>query len=137
VKVFAAEPLDLGLPQVRTLVVVEKTSARKGTDDPPAATCCLYLSSHHPRDAEYFARLVRGHWAGCEIRNHWVRDALFEEDGTRSRNLNLNSNLALLRGALIAVKARLCPDLPWPALHQICSMKPATAYNLVFRNRFK
>ena len=129
--------MDLGLPQVRTLVVVEKTSLRKGSSAPPATTRLHYVSSHHPRSADYFARLVRGHWAGCEIRNHWVRDALFEEDRTRSKNLNLNANLALLRGALIAVKARLCPDLPWPALHQICSMKPATAYNLVCRHRFK
>lgn len=119
------------------MVVVEKISARKGSGDPPAVTRSFYLSSHHPRQASFFARLIRGHWGGCEIRNHWVRDALFEEDRTRSKNINLNANLAILRASLIALKARLCPQLPWPALHQLCSMRPATPFNLVCRNRYK
>jgi hypothetical protein len=29
--------------------------------------------------------LVHGHWGGCEIRNHWVRDAQFEEDDILSK----------------------------------------------------
>jgi len=53
---------------------------------------------------------IRSHWGGCEIRNHWVRDAIFEEDSTRSKNVNLNGNLAILRGALVALKALLVPD---------------------------
>jgi predicted transposase YbfD/YdcC len=65
---------------------------------------------------------------GGEIRNHWVRDAIFEEDRPRWRNLNLNANLALLRGTLIALKARLCPDLSRPALRELCAADPATAY---------
>ncbi len=32
---------------------------------------------------------------------------------------------------------RLCQDLLWPILHQLCSMKPPAAYNLVWRNLFK
>jgi hypothetical protein len=40
-----------------------------------------------------------------EIRNHWRRDALMGEDGSRSRQPNLLANLALLRNGLLAVLA--------------------------------
>ncbi|MFA7234671.1 MAG: hypothetical protein WC076_11225, partial [Terrimicrobiaceae bacterium] len=82
-----------------------------------------YLSCHHPRRAEFFAGLIRGHWGGCEIRDHWVRDAIFEEDSTRSKNVTLNGNLAILRGALIALKSRLVPDKSWPFIRELSSMK--------------
>jgi len=66
-----------------------------------------------------------------------VRDAIFEEDRTRSKNLNLNTNLALLRSTLIALKARLCPHLPWPALRELCAINPSAACRLVSQNRFE
>lgn len=96
-----------------------------------------YLSSLPPRCAEYFAKLVRGHWAGCETRNHWTRDALFEEDATRSRNLNLNGNLAVLRCALIALKARLAPRLPWPEIFELSGMRTSVPFNMICKNTFK
>lgn len=96
-----------------------------------------YLSSHHPRRAEFFAELIRGHWGGCEIRNHWVRDAIFEEDSTRSKNVNLNGNLAILRGALIALKSRLVPDRSWPFIRELSSMKISLPYNMICKNLFK
>jgi hypothetical protein len=40
-----------------------------------------------------------------EIRNHWRRDALMGEDGSRSRQPNLPANMALLRNVLLAVLA--------------------------------
>ena len=122
--------MEIGLLHLRTLVVVEKTSALKSAKPSIGAaplgtpteiarekaceTVSYYLSSHHPRRAEFFAGFRRGHWGGCEIRNHWVRDAIFEEDSTRSKNLNLNGNLAVLRAALIALKYRLSPANPGP-----------------------
>ena len=39
-----------------------------------------------------------------------MNDAPFEEDRTRSRNLRLNGNLAVLRCVLIALKTRLPPE---------------------------
>jgi len=48
---------------------------------------------------------IRGHWSGVGNRNHWRRDALMGEDGSRSRNANLLANLALLRNVLLHVKA--------------------------------
>ena len=151
------DPLGIGLPHVRTVVVVEKTSLAKAgkpkkveptadtlpgtltTDDASATedTVSFYLSSHSPRRAETFAELIRGHWGGCEIRNHWVRDAIFEEDSTRSKNVNLNGNLAVLRAALITLKARLAPGKSWPFIRELSSMKISLPYNLISKNQFK
>ncbi len=122
---------------MRTLAVAEKNSASKSAPEEPGESTSYYLSSHPPRRAEFFAGLIRGHWGGCEIRNHWVRDALFEEDSTRSKNINLNGNLALLRGALIALKAALASGKTWPFIRELSSMKVSLPYNLVCKNLFK
>lgn len=129
--------MEVGLPQVRSLVVVDKRSTTKLASGEPTQTASYYLSSHYPRRAEFFADLIRGHWGGCEIRNHWVRDALFEEDSTRSKNLNLNGNLAVLRGSLIALKAALAPDKTWPLIRELSSMKISLPYNMICKNLFK
>jgi predicted transposase YbfD/YdcC len=138
------EPMGCGLPQVRSLVTVHKRCEAKGRGKREAAgtgeaedTVFHYVSSLPPGRAERFAGLVRGHWGGSEIRNHWVRDALFEEDGTRSKNLNLNGNLAVLRCALIALKARLAPEASWPELFERSSAQAWTPINLVHKNIFK
>lgn len=144
---------------MRTLVVIEKTSTSTSPQKVPASgqsegeegsgsiskegnqkaalTLSYYLSSHLPQKAETFEAWVRGHWGGCEIRNHWVRDALWREDDTRSKNKNLNGNLAVLRSALIALKSRVNPESPWPSLFEQCSSKSSIAYNMIAKNRFK
>ena len=45
--------------------------------------------------------LIRGHWAGCEIRNHWRKDACLLEDKTRSRNPNIVAALAMIRNLVL------------------------------------
>jgi hypothetical protein len=123
---------------VRSLVVVTKRSApTKPGGEPAELSVSHYVSSLLPQCAERFAKLIRGHWGGCEIRNHWVRDALFKEDATRSKNLNLNGNLAVLRCALIALKTRHAPHLSWPTIFELSAMKPALPYNIVCNNVFK
>lgn len=124
---------------MRTLVVITKQtwSTTPGASKESEQTVSHYLSSLVPQSAARFARLVRGHWGGCEIRNHWVRDALFEEDATRSKNLNLNGNLAVLRCAVIALKARHASHLTWPTIFEISGLKPAIPYNLVCNNALK
>lgn len=136
---------------MRSLVVVEKTSTPTSAKTksggvesesgesvpPPVETVSYYLSSHHPRQAGFFAELIRGHWGGCEIRNHWVRDAIFEEDATRSKNKNLNGNLAVLRGALVALKSRLAPAKSWPFIRELSGMKTSLPYNMICKNLFK
>ena len=44
--------------------------------------------------------LIRGHWGGCEIRNHWRKDACLLEDKTPSRNPTIVAALALVRNCL-------------------------------------
>lgn len=124
---------------MRSLVVVTKQtrSSNPDGDKPSEVTVSHHLSSLVPQRAERFARLVRGHWGGCEIRNHWVRDALFEEDATLSKNLNLNGNLAVLRCALISLKTRHASHLSWPAMFELSGTRPAIPYNMVCNNAFK
>nr|WP_020494406.1 DDE transposase family protein [Verrucomicrobium sp. 3C] len=47
--------------------------------------------------------MIREHWGGIEIRNHWRRDVLMGEDRSRSRQPNLLANLALIRNALLSL----------------------------------
>lgn len=123
---------------MRSLVVITKHSRPTAPGGEPAElSLSYYLSSLVPQRAERFAQLVRGHWGGCEIRNHWVRDALFEEDATRSKNLNLNGNLAVLRCALIALKTRHAGHLSWPEIFEVSAMRPALPYNLVCKKALK
>ena len=62
-----------------------------------------YLSSEpfEQRTPEQWLQLVRGHWGGVEIRNHWKKDAILLEDKTRSRNSTLVGALAMLRNILL------------------------------------
>jgi predicted transposase YbfD/YdcC len=66
-----------------------------------------YLSSVLPQThtPQQWLALIRGHWGGVEIRNHWRRDVLMGEDQSRSRNANLLANLALIRSALLQTLA--------------------------------
>ena len=124
---------------MRSLIVITKqtTSTSPGASRAREDTISQYVSSLVPQAAARFAQWVRGHWGGCEIRNHWVRDALFKEDATRSKNLNLNGNLAVLRCAVIALKARHANHLTWPTIFELSSLKSAIPCNLVCNNTLK
>ena len=45
--------------------------------------------------------LIRGHWGGIEIRNHWRKDACLREDKTRSRNPTTVAALGMVRNCLL------------------------------------
>lgn len=127
---------------MRTLVVVTKqtrsTSRTAGEQSKEwVETITHYVSNLVPQGASRFARLVRGHWGGCEIRNHWVRDALFKEDATLSKNVNLNGNLAVMRCALIALKSRHASHLSWPETSELASMNSNFPYNLICNHSLK
>lgn len=53
-----------------------------------------------------------------EIRNHWRRDVLMGEDGSRSRNPNLLANLAIIRSALLCVLADQFEGKPHPEIRE-------------------
>jgi predicted transposase YbfD/YdcC len=91
----------------RTLAVVENT--REEIKKARKSQCAeYYLSSLGPDEItpEGMLRLIRGHWSAVEINTHWRRDVVMGEDKTRSRNVTLIANLALLRNVLLAVYAQ-------------------------------
>lgn len=136
IKVFAVEPTAVLIPYARSLVVVEKTSTdNTGIEQ----TVSFYLSSRASCQgcAQRFAKAIRGHWGGCEIRNHWIRNALWGEDKTRSKNWHINANLAILRTTLIGLRADVEETSEWPAFFEKCQRHPSIAYQLVSNHRLK
>ena len=136
IKVFTVEPTAVLIPYARSLVVVEKTSS---TNIATEQTVSFYLSSRPPCPgcARCFAEAIRGHWGGCEIRNHWIRDALWGEEKTRSKNWHINANQAILRATLIGLRAALADPTSCPAFFEKCQRYPSVAYQLVSNHRLK
>jgi hypothetical protein len=102
--------------------------------DDPEPELAYYHSNESLEDrphARYFGDLARGHWGGCEIRNHWVRDSQMLEDRTRIRDYNINANLATLRSCLLVIKARLLTHLSWPRVIETAQYDQAFAYQLI------
>jgi len=118
--------MEADFPYARSLIVMrtERTDKKTGktTRDPH-----YYLSSLPPEhfEAAGWLQLIRGHWGGVEIRNHWRRDALMGEDRSRSRNPNLLANVALIRNTLLAALADKHPGAPLPPLLETYARKPA------------
>ena len=88
--------MQVDFPHVQTVLKVWRNSSAAKTDKPEIA---YYLSSKDSstRTPEQWLQLIRNHWAGCEIRNHWSKDACLLEDKTRSRDPNIVATLALIR----------------------------------------
>ena len=53
------------------------------------------------------------------------------EDRTRSKNYNLNCNLAALRVCLISLKARFYPDDSWPSMQEKSQHDPAIPFQMI------
>jgi len=83
------------------------------------------------RTPAQWLELIRGHWAGVEIRNHWKRDALMGEDRSRTRNPNALGNLAALRSVCLHLIANSHPDLPWPVVRDKLASKPGACLSLL------
>jgi len=111
--------MEADFPHARTLIVVRNCRTVKKTGETTTEPH-YYLSSLPPDQYQpsQWLKLVRGHWAGVEIRNHWRRDVLLGEDGSRSRNANLLANLALLRSALLSVLADQFADQSLPQIRE-------------------
>ena len=92
-----------------------------------------YICSDLPdqRSPAQWLALIRGHWAGVEIRNHWKRDALMGEDRSRTRNPNALANLAALRSVCLHLIATSHPDTSWPVAREQLAFKPADCLSLV------
>jgi len=119
-------------PFARSLIVVRNSRTVKKTQQ--TTTESRYYLSSLPGDQPSPARwldLIRGHWGGVEIRNHWRRDVLMGEDGSRSRNPNLLANLALLRNALLALLADQPAEEPLVELQEQLHSKPGRCMGLL------
>ena len=92
--------MQVGFPYIQTVVKIWRESTAYKTKE---KEICYYLSSEpfDRRSPEQWLELVRGHWGGVEIRNHWRKDAILLEDKTRSRNPTIVGALAMLRNILL------------------------------------
>lgn len=129
---FPIEPLKTGLPFARSLIVLRNTRCLKKTNQSTTESH-YYLSSAFPEryGPPEWLSLIRGHWAGVEVRNHWRRDVLFGEDGSRSRNPNLLTNLALVRNALLSLLGEHFPGTPGPIVVEQLSSKPSQSFQIL------
>lgn len=111
---------------VRSEITVKKTG--KTTTETR-----YYLSSQDPTDRTpaQWQHLVRGHWGGVEIRNHWRRDVLWGEDASRTRKAHALANLALLRNALFALLPEHFPQRSHPEIHELLSARPALGLRVI------
>jgi len=111
------EPAALGLPFARTLLAVRASRTIKKTGRTSTETryyvSCLTPEEHSP---DQWEALIRGHWAGVEVRNHWLKDAVLQEDKTRSRNPTIVGSLILLRAALLRLWFNEANGRPLPAV---------------------
>jgi predicted transposase YbfD/YdcC len=119
-------------PFARSLLVVRSNRTVKKTGQ-GSTESRFYLSSLPPQDytAGQWLALIREHWGGVEIRNHWRRDALMGEDRSRSRHPNLLANMALLRSALLTVVADHFDGRSWPQIREQLNSHPNQSLNLL------
>jgi len=124
--------LTADFPFARSLIVMrtERTVKKTGATTTESH---YYLSSLPPEQYSpaQWLELIRGHWAGVEIRNHWRRDALLGEDRSRSRNPNLLANVALIRSALLALLAEKLPDDSLPQVRERLAARPGRCLALL------
>lgn len=108
----------------------ERTIKKSGQT---SAESRYYLSSAAPEDYTpgQWLDLIRGHWGGVEVRNHWRRDAVQGEDGSRSRNVTLLANVALIRNALLAVMSEALAEQSLPELRERLHSHPARGLALL------
>jgi len=117
-----------GKPAAATLAAA---AAAAGVEKDGEAPVSCFPCTRPPGPAQPHAQLIRSHWGGCEIRNHGARDVQWEEDKTRAGNRALNTNLAILRVALIPVKSRRAVTLSWPRIFEQCAHSTVPAFSLI------
>ena len=129
---FPIEPMAADFPFARSLIVVRSERTVK-KDNRTAAENRYYLSSQLPDHYTLpeWGLLIRGHWGGVEIRNHWKRDVGMGEDKSRTRNPKALANLALIRNALLAIMAEHRPDKSWPEIKEEFQSNPSACLKLI------
>jgi predicted transposase YbfD/YdcC len=126
------DPATVDFPFARTIIVVRSRVTYKKSGKVVEETR-YYISSLEPpeRTPQQWHNLIRGHWGGVEIRNHWRRDAIWGEDRSRTRNASALANLALIRNALLFVIAQRFPSTPLKNLHEELHSRPERCYQII------
>lgn len=124
--------MEADFPFARTLILLrgERTIKKTGATTTESHYYLSSATSQQYTPAQWL-QLIRGHWGGVEIRNHWRRDAIMGEDGSRTRNPNALANLALLRNVLLALLADDFPDCPLPQIRELLHSNPARCLALI------
>jgi predicted transposase YbfD/YdcC len=119
-------------PFARTLIVLRSERTVKKTELTTTESR-YYLSSAPPGQyaPDQWLELIRGHWGGVEIRNHWRRDAIMGEDRSRSRQPNLLANLALIRNVLLLLLTDQGPAQSLPQIREHLHSRPTQCLNLL------
>lgn len=129
---FAIEPLTADFPYARTLIVLRSERTVKKTGHTTTESRYYLSSALAPEYApRQWLELIRGHWGGVEVRNHWRRDALMGEDGSRSRNPSLLANLALMRNCLLQVLSERLQEQSLPQLSESLHSHPGRCLALL------
>ena len=124
--------MSADFPYARSLLVLRSQRTIKKTGA-TSSESRYYLSSVPPEEYRpaHWLGLMRGHWGGVEIRNHWRRDAVMGEDRSRSRHPQLLANLALLRSTLLGLLAEHFPERPLPEIREHLHSRPAQCLRLL------
>jgi len=131
--VLSTDAMKSSFPYARSVLAVW---SRRGVKDQTTESIRYYISSLDAgnRSPDRWHELIRGHWGGVENRNHWRKDAVWLEDGTRSRNAHLVGNLALLRNALLKIYAAHREHYgSLPSFTESLRADPAAAFRLITR----
>jgi hypothetical protein len=120
------------MPYCRTLLTVTgrflyKTSGKESRLER------YFIASQLPAEhtSSQWLAIIRGHWKGTEIGNHWQRDTIMGEDRTRSRNPNIVGAFALLNNAAHALMRRTFTMQPLSETIENMQSGPALALRLV------
>jgi predicted transposase YbfD/YdcC len=79
--------------------------------------------------------LIRGHWGGVEIRNHWRKDACLFEDKTRSRNPNIVAACAMIRNLVLHFLNEQQVHTTLPGFVEATAADPSKAYSMIMARK--
>jgi len=88
----------VGFPHVETIIKVRRRSSATKKTEISHYVSSIPADTYTPKQ---WLALIRGHWGGVEIRNHWRKDACLLEDKTRSRNPNIVAAFAMIRNLVL------------------------------------
>jgi predicted transposase YbfD/YdcC len=86
---------------VQTIIKLERWGIRKGKE----YSHVHWFMTSVKAMPDILATIIRLHWE-LENNGHWVKDVIFEEDKTPTKNSTANAVLALLRNMVINVYRR-------------------------------